>query len=79
MDRPPPMDRPISMIFLFNFLIRVLGIYGLKINPHKNVAIVRLVDKALPTFIKRWTNRSTKGLMLHLPDSTMTVPNVALL
>ena len=55
------------------FLLRVFGAYGLRINPHKSVALVRLVGKALPSFHKRWISRSAKGPLLHLPDSTITV------
>ena len=56
------------------FLLRVFGAYGLRINPPKSVALVRLVGKVLPSFHKRWISRSAKGPVLHLPDSTITVP-----
>ena len=57
--------------------MRVFGAYGLKINPHKSFAMLRLVGKALPTFQKRWISRSANGPMLRLPDMAITVPLVA--
>ena len=59
-----------------SFLMRVFGAYGLKINPTKSFAMLRLVGKALPSFQKRWINRTANGPMLRLPDMAITVPLV---
>ena len=60
-----------------SFLMRVFGAYGLKINPTKSFAMLRLVGKALPSFQKRWISRTANGPMLRLPDMAITVPLVA--
>ena len=60
-----------------SFLMRVFGAYGLKINPSKSFAMLRLVGKALPSFQKRWICRSADGPLLRLPDMAIQVPLVA--
>ena len=60
-----------------SFLMRVFGAYGLKINPHKSFAMLRLGGKALPTFQKCWISRSANGPMLRLTDMAISVPLVA--
>ena len=60
-----------------SFLMRVFGAYGLKINPHKSFALLRLVRKALPSFQKRWINRTANGPILRMPDMAISVPLVA--
>ena len=60
-----------------SFLMRVFSAYGLKINPHKSFALLRLVGKALPSFQKRWISRMANGPMLRVPDMAISVPLVA--
>ena len=60
-----------------SFLLRVFSAYGLRINQQKSVALTRMVGRALNPFLRRWTSRPTTGPVLHLPDTSLTIPLVS--
>ena len=51
--------------------------FGLKINMQKSFAILRLVGREAPGFLRRWVHRQPDGPLLILPEKLWRLPLVS--
>ena len=66
----------LSALHDLTVVLGTLKAFHFRVNLTKSVAIMRLVGKSAPAFLKRWTSRTKEGPRLHLPDQSLSLPLV---
>ena len=50
---------------------------GFRVNTQKSVAIMRLVEKQVLSFHRKWCSQPSSGPLLHLPNPDIQIPLVS--
>ena len=58
-------------------ILDTFSAFGLKINMQKSFAILRLVGREAPSFLRRWVHRMPDGPLLLLPEKHWRLPLVS--
>ena len=59
------------------YVLDTFNAFGLKINMQKSFAIIRLVGREAPSFLRRWVHRKPDGPELILPEKLWRLPFVS--
>lgn len=71
------LPQALNALSEFQHILDVFRAFGLQINMQKNVALMRLVGRETPGFLRKWVHRQKDCPFLQLPERHWRLPLVS--